>query len=77
VSQYRRPGFNLDPAFSEQVRAFQERNRDYKVTFQVTGRWGPMMGYKDGNVTPAVLEAPDGDTLTVEDEADGWYILVG
>jgi hypothetical protein len=34
------------------------------------------MGYTD-SVNPAVLEAQNGDFLTVKDEADEWDIFVG
>lgn len=76
MSQYRGPGFQLGSGILGADPGLPERNRDYKVTIQVTGRWGPTMGYKDG-VTPAVLEAQNGDTLTVEDEAEKWDIIAG
>jgi len=60
----------LDKDFSTQVAQFQNKHKNYKVIFNPSGRYGPMIGYHspDG-ATPAVLVSEDGaDTLLVDDD---------
>lgn len=62
--------YSLDPRFQKSITEFMaEAKTNYKVIFLPSGRYGPTIVYcADKNVIPATLIAPNGITLTVEDE---------
>ena len=67
----------LDSNFDYHIMEFTNKYTNYKVIFNPTGRYGPTCCYVSSiNATPAILEAPNGEKLVVEDNSK-YDICVG
>jgi hypothetical protein len=60
----------LDSDLNHTICQFQSENDTYKVTFNVSGNYGPTIYYctKDNNVYPATLTTMDGEEFLIEDD---------
>lgn len=55
---------------NQNIKSFQEKYQEYKVTFHITGKYGPTIEYlapESENVYPATLTAGD-DQIKIEDD---------
>lgn len=64
-----------DPTFTTKVQEFIEKHKNYDITFHVTCRYGPTVGYYNEGF-PCLYKAVSGEELNVEDE-DAYDILCG
>ena len=62
--------YRLDSNFEYNTIPFIKKYKTYKVTFNPSGKYGPTVYYFTKiEACPALLEAPDGKKILVEDES--------